>query len=303
MHLIFSLCIILVSLCKLSTSFQYNDVKHFKISTSSSINLKSINSHNINKKLNAFPAFSIDPAIIPLFKKAVAVDGLLAIVLSQVPKTPLTKSGLFHATILGTGLWTFLGYEGWLSCVIYFILGSLVTKIKMKEKERQGIAEKRGGKRGPENVWGSAAAAMVCAMMTYILPNYSTIFKVGYIASLATKLSDTFASEIGKAYGKNTYLITTLKMVPKGTEGAVSIEGTVAGVVGSVLMTAVGYPLGLITTFKGFIACLLAAFVATTAESFIGAVYQDKYPWLTNELVNLINTIIGAGTAIAIMSI
>lgn len=213
----------------------------------------------------------------------------------------MTKAGLLHATILGTGLWTFLGPKGWLGGVIYFILGSLVTKVKMQEKERQGIAEKRGGKRGPENVWGSAAAAMVCAIMTYVTPEYSAALKVGYVAALSTKLSDTFASEIGKAYGKNTYLITTLKMVPRGTEGAISIEGTLAGVLGSIIMAAICYPLGLITSVRGFGACIFAAFIATTVESYIGAIFQDKYPWLTNELVNLINTVIGAAVAILIM--
>ena len=46
--------------------------------------------------------------------------------------------------------------------------------------------------------------------------------------SSATKLADTFASEIGKAYGKTTFLITTLEKVPPGTEGAISAEGTAA---------------------------------------------------------------------------
>mmetsp|Transcript_2303 Transcript_2303/g.2414 ORF Transcript_2303/g.2414 Transcript_2303/m.2414 type:complete len:300 (-) Transcript_2303:340-1239(-) len=258
---------------------------------------------NSPTSMKAFPGFVVDQSIIPIFTNAFAVHAPLAFILSQIPNVPLTKAGLLHATFLGMGLWTFLGVKGWSACVIYFVLGSLVTKIKMKEKERQGIAEKRGGARGPENVWGSAAAAMTCAMLTYIYPERSATLIVGYVASLATKLSDTFASEIGKAYGKNTYLITTLKMVPKGTEGAVSVEGTVAGVLGSIIMTAVAIPLGLITSSQGFIASIIAAFVATTAESYIGAVFQDNFPWLTNELVNLINTIIGASTAIAIMSI
>ena len=38
------------------------------------------------------------------------------------------------------------------------------------------------------------------------------------------------SSEIGKAYGKRAYLLTTLREVPRGTEGAVSLEGSVAGV-------------------------------------------------------------------------
>ena len=70
----------------------------------------------------------------------------------------LTQSGLLHAWILGLALWSTLGWRGWLVCVLYLVFGSLVTKVKQREKEARGIAEKRGGARGPENVWGSAAA-------------------------------------------------------------------------------------------------------------------------------------------------
>jgi uncharacterized membrane protein len=49
---------------------------------------------------------------------------------------------------------THVGISGWGICVGYLILGSLVTKVKMAEKEKLGIAEKRQGRRGPENVWG-----------------------------------------------------------------------------------------------------------------------------------------------------
>ncbi|KAJ1417230.1 integral membrane protein DUF92-domain-containing protein, partial [Ochromonadaceae sp. CCMP2298] len=209
----------------------------------------------------------------------------------------LTGAGLAHATALGVGLYTFLGLQGWLVTVGYLILGSLVTKVKMAEKERMGIAEKRGGKRGPENVWGSAATAMVCAMGTYLLPQFAQPLRVAYVASMATKLSDTCGSEIGKAYGKTTYLITSLKRVPPGTEGAVSLEGTLAGVAGSALIAGLGLALGVIEGVDAAV-CVFAAFLATTAESYIGAVFQDKVSWLTNELVNLIMTVIGAAIAL-----
>ena len=65
----------------------------------------------------------------------------------------LTPTGLFHALALGTGLWATLGWRGWTTCVLYLILGSAVTKVKFQEKEKLGIAEGRGGRRGPENVW------------------------------------------------------------------------------------------------------------------------------------------------------
>ena len=76
----------------------------------------------------------------------------------------LTPTGLVHAWALGVILWSsFVGWRGYSLCVLYLVVGSAATKIKQKQKEAQGIAEGRGGARGPENVWGSAAtAACVC---------------------------------------------------------------------------------------------------------------------------------------------
>ena len=44
----------------------------------------------------------------------------------------------------------------------------------------------------------------------------------------------------------------------------------------------------------------VSAFLATNAESWIGATLQEKegFDWMTNEVVNFINTIIGASLAI-----
>ncbi len=141
---------------------------------------------------------------------------------------------------------------------------------------------------------------MVSALSTYIFPKYDHLFRVAYVASLATKLSDTFSSELGKAYGRTTYLITTLKLVPKGTEGAVSLEGTLAGILGSIFISLFAFSLGVLSRPSEVVISLVAAFIATTIESYIGAAVQSKTSWLNNELVNLIMTVIGAVTAVAL---
>ena len=65
----------------------------------------------------------------------------------------LTEEGFWNAFALGTGLWATLGWRGWTLCVGYLFLGSAVTKVRFEEKEKRGIAEGRGGRRGPENTW------------------------------------------------------------------------------------------------------------------------------------------------------
>ncbi|GKZ00046.1 hypothetical protein MPSEU_000958000 [Mayamaea pseudoterrestris] len=215
----------------------------------------------------------------------------------------LTFAGYAHAFALGTALWAVTGWKGWSVCVLYLILGSLVTKVKFDYKEEQGLAEGRGGRRGPENVWGSAATGLACAIASTqsgIFNVSPSLFIVAYVASLATKLADTFASEIGKAYGKTTFLITTFQRVPPGTEGAVSAEGTAAAVVGGFLLSMYANLIGLID-LPSVALCTAAAFVATNVESVVGATLQEKkgMAWMTNEVVNFINTLVGAGLAIA----
>jgi len=201
----------------------------------------------------------------------------------------MTKNGWVSAGALGTILWGCIGFLGWISVVIYLILGSLVTKVGFQYKQNVGIAEKRGGRRGPENVWGSAATGVIFAMMIKLNILNQSILEVAFAASFAAKLADTFGSEIGKRFGSNTFLITTLQKVKKGTEGGISLEGTFASLFGSCLMSYFMLLLGIISTKNHFFIVFISGFIATIVESIIGARYQEKYN-LSNEFVNFIQT-------------
>ncbi len=229
---------------------------------------------------------------------AVALNSFLLAIAFILPKKLLTSAGYLHAWVLGVIIWGSLGWKGYAIVMFYFLFGSAVTRIGLKQKEAEGIAEKRSGQRGPENVWGSALAGAICALLTlFVEPAWQSLLLLGYVASFSTKLSDTTASEVGKAYGKSTFLITNLKAVPRGTEGAISLEGTLAGIVGSLLIALLAWGLGMIDGY-GIVWCAIAAFGATNIESLIGATLQTQWNWLTNEIVNAINTIIGAAIAI-----
>ncbi|MGA7934165.1 MAG: TIGR00297 family protein [Kovacikia sp.] len=241
----------------------------------------------------------------------VALNTILAAIAFIAPKKLLTPAGLLHGWFLGVLVWGTLGWQGYGVVMVYFLVGSAVTRVGMAQKEAEGIAEKRSGARGPENVWGSALTGALCAVGVLIVPalNWGTagqwlisLLALAYVASFSTKLADTCASEIGKAYGQRTFLITTLQPVPRGTEGAVSLEGTLAGVVASIAIALVGWGVGLITPWM-IAVCAVAAFIATNLESVIGATLQTRFDWLTNEIVNIVNTLIGAVVAMAIAQV
>ncbi|GMH87644.1 hypothetical protein TrST_g6000 [Triparma strigata] len=234
------------------------------------------------------------------------INSLLFALSTNKISNHLTPSGLVHAFILASGLSSFGGWTHWSTAVCYFTFGVSVTKFRMSEKTAKGIAEGRRGRRGPENVWGSAAVALVCSLCSAFADATTgecfrvskQLWELAFVSAFATKLADTFASEIGKGFGKTTFLITTLKKVDPGTEGAVSAEGTAAAVVGGALLAAFALALGVINSKRAFMIATVAAFFATNIESVIGATIQKG--WMTNEVVNFVNTLVGAVTAIGL---
>ena len=275
--------------------------------SSAFLSSSSISLDVISSSFSSLFQFSGNVPFIP----SLLLNALLFFSLRPKLMTMLTPEGFAHSLALGTMLWTTLGWRGWTVCVLYLFLGQLVTKIGFDEKEALGIAEGRGGRRGPENVWGSAFTGVLCAAAaaqainsssSMFLGFSSNVWILGYVASLATKLADTFASEIGKAYGKTTFLITSLKPSPRGTEGAISLEGTLASIVGGSLLSIYAYAIvGLVPSIAGVGVATFASFVATMIESLIGATLQEKdgFVWMSNEVVNFFNTLIGASIAIA----
>ena len=147
------------------------------------------------------------------------------------------------------------------------------------------------------SVWGSGSAGAACAALALLTGDYS-LWRLGFVASFTSKLSDTVSSEIGKAYGKTTYLITTLQRVPRGTEGAVSAEGTLAGAGAALLFSGAALALGQVDA-RGAVIAAAAATAANLFESWLGATAQGRVAWLTNDLVNAVQISVAAALAVA----
>jgi uncharacterized protein (TIGR00297 family) len=244
--------------------------------------------------------FFADPS--PGVLSAVAANTFVFVAGIKVLLRGLTWPGVANAWFLGTASMAAFGVGGYALVCLYFVFGSAVTKIKLEQKQKEGIAEARGGRRGVASVWGSGAAGLLCALCAVGgVPPGVDLWRLGFVASFCSKLSDTTASEVGKAYGRTTYLSTPpFTSVPRGTEGAVSVEGTLAGVAASFFFAGVAALLGQID-LHGAVICTGAAFVATTLESWLGATTQGKegFDWLTNDVVNGAQILVAAGVAVA----
>lgn len=206
-------------------------------------------------------------------------------------------SGAIAGLAVGTAIWGFLGWRGYLLLLTFFVLGSAATKLGYRRKAERKLAQEGGGRRGARHAFANCGVALACAAFAAATP-YPLVFALAFAGAFATAASDTAGSEIGQLYGRRTFLITNFRRVEPGTEGAVSVEGTAAGIAASALLAALGAGVGLFP-WAGAAAVVVAAFLGTTLESLAGATLE-RAGLLDNEAINFLNTLVGALLAAAL---
>lgn len=204
--------------------------------------------------------------------------------------------GALSASVIGTLITLGTGLHGFAVMATFFVLGSTVTRLGYSQKAARGIAQERGGRRGWRNAWANGGVpALLACLAAMTSGDVRALCVLAYVASVATAAADTCSSEIGKAYGRRTFLITTLRPVPPGTEGAISVEGTLGGLLGAAVVALVGALGGLYAwSFAPLVA--LAGLLGSLAESVIGTL-AERRGWLDNDQLNALNTAIGGGLA------
>jgi uncharacterized protein (TIGR00297 family) len=112
---------------------------------------------------------------------------------------------------------------------------------------------------------------------------------------------DTVGTEVGQAVASPTVLLPDLRRVPPGTDGAVSVAGTAAGLAGAALLAAAGVASFLLTTCAAF-AVAFAACLGTVVESLLG---RAGAPWRISNghVLNFVNTLAGAACAPALLAV
>ena len=129
--------------------------------------------------------------------------------------------------------------------VSFFVLGTLATKLGYRVKAARGIAQEKGGARGWRHALANGAVPALLALLAAAAHEpLHALLVLAYAAAVATAAADTCSSEVGKAYGRRTFMITTLRPAAPGTEGAVSLEGTLGGLAGALAVGAVGAATG-----------------------------------------------------------
>lgn len=206
----------------------------------------------------------------------------------------VSRGGALGGLLVGTIIYAALGPPGFALLGLFVVGGSLLTRLGYGRKRRAGTAETGGGRRGMGNALANCGVAVLCASLASLTS--TDAFAAAFVASLGAAFADTAESEVGALFGRAPRLITNLRVVPPGTDGAVSMPGTLAGLAAAGLTASSGLVFGVLSDPGAAVVVTLAALLGTVADSLVGALA----PRVGNELTNLICTLVAAVLAVVL---
>jgi uncharacterized protein (TIGR00297 family) len=191
------------------------------------------------------------------------------------------------------------------------LLAWLSTRLGRARKERLGTAENRRGRTAAQIAANLGIAALVSDsfFQSFVIDSHlvvptaadpELIFAIG-LAALAEAAADTVSSEVGQVLGGVPRMITTLRTAEPGTDGAISLAGTLAGVAAAGIVAAIGtfafHGEGkmLVISFAGGVFGLLF-------DSLLGATLEQR-GLLNNDAVNFISTGSAALFALGLLAV
>ena len=207
-------------------------------------------------------------------------------------------TGSFRESVLRTGL---------TPLILLFVLTFVSTRAGRARKAHAGLAESRRGRSAAQvianlsvaalSVSPSAAGAMSRSMPFCCVSGIADMWmaemvKVMCVAALVEATADTVSSEIGQAFGGEPLLIAGLRRVEPGTDGAVTLLGSSAGIVaGAAVAIAGGWAMHL--TAGAMLTALVAGACGLFFDSLLGATVERR-GWIGNDLVNFTSTLFAA---------
>lgn len=246
----------------------------------------------------------VDPQAVLGMAPVLAEATLVGLLITAMPALAaraagaVTSAGAVVGWLLTAFLYAAAGWRGLVVFGAFFVVAAGATRAGWQHKASRGLAQERGGRRGVGHALANTLVGLTSAYLALVTP-HGALFRLAMCAAFATAAFDTVATEVGQAFGRRHRLLATLRRVPPGTEGAVSLEGTAAGLAAAVAVALVSLSVATLTP-RTTVAAVVGALVGAMGESLLGAALPGSGAQ-RNEVLNFINTAVGAAVACGVV--
>jgi uncharacterized protein (TIGR00297 family) len=211
---------------------------------------------------------------------------LVIFMIACIKTKKLTIPASLAAGLTGFLMMAGAGYPGLIMLGAFFIMGVLATSHKKELKANTGQQQRKASQ-----VFANGGVAAILAVLAVFHPSRVAVYLLMMAASLASAAADTLSSELGMVYGRNFYNVLSFKREAKGLDGVVSMEGTLLGAAGALVIAAI---YGIAYGFDD--KCLVIVFagvMGNLADSVLGAALERRH-YIGNDTVNFLNTLFAA---------
>ncbi|WP_207533427.1 DUF92 domain-containing protein [Desertivirga arenae] len=224
----------------------------------------------------------------------VPLSTLILLMLLVYRAQKLTAAGTLAGGIVAIGVFSGAGYPGILMLGAFFLLATLATSWRKTSKEKLGLREANHGKRDVRQVLANGGIAALIGYCALFFPEWNGFIHAGIAGAFSSATADTLSSELGNVYGSRYFNVLTFKNDQRGLDGVISLEGTIAGLAGSILVASIFFYYS--NNLPWSFTIIVAGLVGNLSDSVLGATWERK-GILGNNAVNFINTLIGAAVA------
>ncbi len=160
-----------------------------------------------------------------------------------------------------------------------FLMTWAATRMGYRRKLALGLAERREGR----NAWQVLAVFGATG---------NRVWLIAALAALSEAATDTVASEVGQYRRPDARMITTWERVPAGTDGGITIPGSIAGMGAGLAIAVVATSGGILLPSQLWIP-VAAGFAGMLIDSVLGGTLQRR-GWISNQAVNFFATLAAA---------